>query len=718
MGKVHNITIAWSEDFECFEDVRWFLDGETGRTGNSLYMILRKRVRNGVPSYRIVKIGSYSPSALPSLTKLDGELEVIRLDQKGRGKIVIRHGSPCRDDQSRASSVEISCLPRALITGIKPQYNTVAGDGHGRKLHFNITNIGMYLPLKKRIDTAESGRPYVFTLSKKDIGSIQDEIDDHIRLLRHDWWYSNEAFNMAHRALELAEAAFGSDSLKLVWYLKKLAFIYVEQKRFRDAEQLYQRALGILEGNGLAESLSAYDILCNLGGALLYRGYVAEAEACETRALDLAVALYGSDGPDSAKTMLNLANIYGVRDRFDEAEELYEKGMAVLESNPSVRPADIQRGLRNMARLYEDNVEYEQAAECLRRALVLKAERLGPANPDVIRDVMYFGRRLEHWEEPGEAERLYMGWIRDLEKSGHGESGNTAQLYCRLAELYLSRDMHTMAELTCARAIETARGVRGGGGQYLEVEALVVQSRIFAVRGKYRESRDALEQARENAFGTGLAERVQEEIIWFHVHRAQDFSDSGDLQKARSCCLKAVHEMNAAIREKLRLDNWYVMLTSVLDDLADICKRMKEPALAKKLMKLSRKLWKRTSRDTGPEAVEYIDGVMTLFDGKQLARSQPEKEYSARDVVIHCESCKPVFPGMLPGRPEHTGALLRIKDEAQRSTSNFLKDTDEAPRTEEVVNRRKNKGSRTTGADPPSSEKESAIGDDEIPVTG
>ena len=705
MGKVHNITIAWSEDFECFEDVRWFLDGETGRTGSSLYMILRKRVRNGVPSYRIVKIGSYSPSALSSLAKLDEELEVIRLDQKGRGKIVVRHGSPCRDDQSRASSVEISCLPRALITGIRPQYNTVADSGRGRKLHFNITNIGMYLPLKKRIDTAERGRPYVFTLSKKDIGSIQDEIADHVKLLRHDWWYSNEAFNMAHRALELAESAFGGDNIKLVWYLKKLAFIYVQQKRFGDAERLYRRALKILEDSGLADSPNAYDVLCNLGGVLLCQGCVAEAEACETRALDLAMALYGPDGPDSARTMLNLANIYGVRDRFDEAEGLYEKGMAVLEGSPSVRPADIQRGLRNMARLYEDNVEYDQAAECLRRALALKADRLGPSDPGVLRDVMYFGRRLEHWEEPEEAEHLYMSWIRDLEKSGYGESGNTAQLYCRLAELYLSRDMHTMAELTCARAIETARNVKGSGGQYLEVEALVVQSRIFAVRQKYRESLDALERARENAFGTGLAERVQEEIIWFHVHQAQDFGDSGDLEDAKSCCLRAVHEMNGAMREKLRLDNWYVMFTSVLDDLADICKRMKEPALAKQLMKLSRKLWKRTPRDTGPEAIKFLDEVLTLLEGQSTRPLSKEKK-TTRDVVIRCESCKPVFPGILPGLPEHTESILHIKHETQRSTRTIIEDKGQVPRTVDVVNRSKDNRLITTGADPPSPEKE------------
>ena len=703
MGKVHNITIAWSEDFECFEDVRWFLDGDTGRTGSSIYMVLRKRTRNGVPSYRVMKIGSYSPSALSSLPKLDGEIEAIRREQKGRGKIVVRHGSPCRDDESRASAVEISCLPRALITGIRPPYNTSANEGSGRKLHFNITNIGMYLPLKKRIDTAERGQPYVFTLSKRDIGSIRDEIDDHVKLLRHDWWYSNEAFNMAHRALELAESAFGGDNVKLVWYLRKLALIYVEQKRFRDAERLYQRALKILEINDMAEGPDAYHVLCNLGGTLLCQGYVAEAEACETRALDLAVTHYGPEGPDSAKTMLNLANIYGVRDRFDEAEGLYEKGMAVLENNPSVRPADIQRGLRNMARLYEDNVEYDQAAECLRRALALKAERLGSSDPDVIRDVMYFGRRLEYWEEHDEAEHLYMGWIRELEKSGDGESGNTAQLYCRLAELYLSRDMHTMAELTCARAIETARNVRGSGGQYLEVEALLVQSRIFAVREKYRESLDALEQARENAFGTGLAERVQEEIIWFHVHRAQDFADSGDLKEAESCCLKAVHEMNGAIREKLRLDNWSVMLASVLDALAGVCKGLKKSTLAKQLMKLSRKLWKRAQRSSEDEALEFVDGVMALFDGR-TTRPLSDKKKAARDVVIHCESCKPVFPGILPGLPEHTGTILRVKDGTPQTTGTIPGVKDEAP--------------RNTGMDPPSSKKGSVIEEDEIPVTG
>ena len=99
--------------------------------------------------------------------------------------------------------------------------------------------------------------------------------------LRKQGRYS-DAEPFARRALELAEAKYGSQHRNTATLLNALANLYRDLGRYAEAEPLYKLNLAITEKT------------------------------------------VGSDHPDVANTLGNLAELYRQQDRYTEAEPLYK----------------------------------------------------------------------------------------------------------------------------------------------------------------------------------------------------------------------------------------------------------------------------------------------------------------------------------------------------------------------------------------------------------
>ena len=134
------------------------------------------------------------------------------------------------------------------------------------------------------------------------------------------------------------------------------------------------------------------------------------------------------------------------------------------------------------------------------------------------------------------------------------------------------------------------------------------------------------------------------------------------------------------MRDTPRLETWFILLTSVLDDLSGVCRSLKKPAEARELLKLSRKLWNRVQRDVDDSALELVDGIAAIFDGREK-RSSGEGKKSDSEFVITRKPSKPIFPGILPSLPEHTSVDLQVKSDKKRMTESGIRNRDDAPHT-------------------------------------
>jgi tetratricopeptide (TPR) repeat protein len=85
----------------------------------------------------------------------------------------------------------------------------------------------------------------------------------------------------------------------------------------------------------------------------------------------------GLDHPDVADILNNLAAIYRVQGRYDEAEPLYMRALAILESvlDPDHHP-DVARCLNNLAVIYQGQGRFAEALAASGHSVAVISRRL------------------------------------------------------------------------------------------------------------------------------------------------------------------------------------------------------------------------------------------------------------------------------------------------------------------------------------------------------
>lgn len=99
------------------------------------------------------------------------------------------------------------------------------------------------------------------------------------------------------------------------------------------------------------------------------------------RGIELAQLGYGDISVRTATTKLVLGWHMHQRDRFDEAERLYE---GALRSSGGQKSVFAVRALRGLARIHGDRSEHEQAVDYMQRAVAIGRELWGDDHRELI----------------------------------------------------------------------------------------------------------------------------------------------------------------------------------------------------------------------------------------------------------------------------------------------------------------------------------------------
>jgi len=237
----------------------------------------------------------------------------------------------------------------------------------------------------------------------------EDAHQMHISLLAMAGQASHEAANftqaedMYTHALARAESHLPDDPL-IATVLNKMALLYQDTNRLKDAEPLMKRALKINENalgpdhpkvikghKDLAELLQdssgpdqpnmATDIN-SLALFYLTTGRFEEAEPLFERVLKINNNLFGADHPKVAISFNNLALLYLSTDRFEEAEPLFERALNINENSFGADHPDVARSLGNLAQLYQDTNRLKEAESLYERAVTIFTTSLGTEHPN------------------------------------------------------------------------------------------------------------------------------------------------------------------------------------------------------------------------------------------------------------------------------------------------------------------------------------------------
>ena len=183
---------------------------------------------------------------------------------------------------------------------------------------------------------------------------------------------------------------FGEQDSRLATTLNRLAELYRLQRKYEQAEPLYQRALKIREKALGPEHPDVATTLNNL--AFLYAfqdspkaplGHkYGQAEPLYQRALAIREKSLGPEHPSVASTLFNLAWLYGrqayrTEGKHEQAEPLHQRALTIWEKTLGPEHPNVARSLNALASLYYDQGKYEQAEPLYQRLFVDQREKLG-----------------------------------------------------------------------------------------------------------------------------------------------------------------------------------------------------------------------------------------------------------------------------------------------------------------------------------------------------
>lgn len=175
-----------------------------------------------------------------------------------------------------------------------------------------------------------------------------------------------------------------------------------QEGRHGDAERLLSAELARLERQEpgtLAVARAMVDL------AELYRGQARfeEAEALFRRAIALLEALPGAPARALVRPLNSLALVYRAQGRYAQAEPLCQRALALAEGSHGPEHPATASVVGNLLTVYLAQGRYGEAAPLFQRSVTLKERLLGPRHPDFAASLSNYAAFLRKTQNDNEA---------------------------------------------------------------------------------------------------------------------------------------------------------------------------------------------------------------------------------------------------------------------------------------------------------------------------
>ncbi len=149
------------------------------------------------------------------------------------------------------------------------------------------------------------------------------------------------------------------------------------------------------------------DAIAWKASALNALGRYDEADPLYRKALAITRERLGEYHPDTARHLNNLAAILNAQGQYDQAEPLYRQVLVIKRERLGENHLDTARSVNNLAANLGDQDRYDQAEPLLREALSIRRERLGENHPDTAISLNNLAYNLTAQGQYDQAEPLY-----------------------------------------------------------------------------------------------------------------------------------------------------------------------------------------------------------------------------------------------------------------------------------------------------------------------
>ena len=164
----------------------------------------------------------------------------------------------------------------------------------------------------------------------------------------------------------------------------RIAQFYEGQLDYLEALLWYQHCRETSENRLGTDHPDLAITLNNLAGLYRLQGRYSEAEPLYLRALQISEQQLGADHPDTATSLNNLAGLYRSQGRYGEAEPLSQRALQIWEQQLGADHPTTATSLWSLAALYYTINRISEAQPLINRAVAIFERTLGNQHPHTI----------------------------------------------------------------------------------------------------------------------------------------------------------------------------------------------------------------------------------------------------------------------------------------------------------------------------------------------
>lgn len=276
-------------------------------------------------------------------------------------------------------------------------------------------------------------------------------------------------------------------------FMKKLDELY-QKKQFSDIES-YLRD-GINDALGRHDEGTALILLNELMG--YYRSVSRHADCA--KAAEQALALIRSMGLEGTvnhgTTLLNAATGLRAAGENDQAEKVYQKAQAILETQLPAEDYRLATLYNNMSLLYAATGRLEQAAEYARKA-VERMEQNPDAQAELAISLSNLGGMYTRMGQPDQAHRCLERAVRLFEQLPGGDDPHYPAALCALAELHFHQGEPERSAELFRRALSLIERTYGRNDDWQTTRRNLAAAEDLIARRNAVKNKTGMELARE-----------------------------------------------------------------------------------------------------------------------------------------------------------------------------------------------------------------------------
>lgn len=264
----------------------------------------------------------------------------------------------------------------------------------------------------------------------------------------------NKALELSLRAAKLFEAAAsnGQPCLEWIMCLHLTAAIHCKLEQYSEAIPVLQRSVEIpITEEGEEHALAKFAGYMQLGDTYAMLGLLENSISCYTEGLEIQKKVLGENDPRVGETCRYLAEALVQALRFDEAEQVCKRALAIHRENAS--PASIEEAAdrRLMGLIYETKGDHEDALEHLvlaSMAMAANGQESEVAFVDSSIGDSYLS--LSRFDEAVFAYQKSLTALKTAKGENHPAVGS---VFIRLADLYNRTGKLREAKSYCENAL-------------------------------------------------------------------------------------------------------------------------------------------------------------------------------------------------------------------------------------------------------------------------